>query len=297
MENSDGSAASGAIETLAYESDFQNEIESQAALLDLGDEDEAAHRLRAVAKHRMRYLGQLRTAIVIVLLAAAAPGFWRIVFTSLGGDDVAVRSLSGMEKWTADILVSVGSVIQVSVIYVFVLLPVFALCGLIGWSVWYRRERNHEWDVAKALADAREPEDSAQGFMKIFRLYARTKRRSIFVMLYAAVGLWWMVSCFLALAEGGAATLDMRGAAFGLPFIAVLIGGLSLVCFYLAFDISRIFVPGKVLVRKTLIMSMLATTSQTDYTAARAAAHELEKALIDDRPWWFYSYRTKPKNQ
>lgn len=274
---------------------LEEAIAKQAELLDLDDEDELVHRKRAVGMHRNRFFGQLRSAAIIILLAAAAPGFWRIVFTSLGGEGIAVRNLTGFEKQIADGLMSANSIIQVSVIYLFALLPIFAVIGLILWMVWYRRERKYEWQVSEALADAREPADSAKGFMLIFRLYARTKRRAIFTMLYATVGLWWMISCFWALFEGGATSLSMRGVAFGLPFIAVVIGTLSLVCYYLAYDISRMFVPGKVLVRKTLIMSMLATTSQTDYTQARAAAHELEKNLMDDRPWWFYSYRKAPK--
>lgn len=261
----------------------------------LEDEDEAAHRLRAIARHRSRFFGQARTALLVVIFASIAPGFWRIVFTILGGQNAAPRTLSGVEQWIVDGLVSANAMIQVSVVYLFALAPIIFLGSYIGLTVWYRRERNHEWDVAKALADAREPEDSAKGFMQVFRLYARTKRRAIFAMLFGITGLWWMLSCFWALAEGGSATLSMQGVAFGLPLIAVIIGVLSIYCVYLAYDISRIFVPGKVLVRKTLIMSMLATTSQTDYTAARIAAHELEKDLIDDRPWWFYSYKKNPE--
>ncbi|MEM9619052.1 MAG: hypothetical protein AAF936_13940 [Pseudomonadota bacterium] len=277
--------------------DLREEVEEQAELLNLVDEDEIAHRRRAVGKHQGRYLGQVRSAFFVVILAVLAPSFWRIVFTSFGGDGASIGQLSRLEKPIVNFLMASHSFVQISIVYIFAALPVIALTGLILWTVWYRRERNHDWKVAKALADAREPEDSAKGFMEIFRLYARTKRRAIFIMLYSAVGFWWMSSCFLALFEGGEATLGMQNAAFGLPLIAAVIGVLSLACFYFAYDISRLFVPGKVLVRKTLIMSMLATTSQTDYTAARAAAHKLEQRLIHDRPWWFYSYRERPKSE
>lgn len=275
--------------------DLQEQLERQAQLLELVDEDEAAHRLSAVREHRRRAFHQLRNGVLILTLTIFAPSFWRIIYSVSGLNDNTVWPLTDIEAMVAGVFIGANGVVKAILYVVSVAAPLLFTGWLVGYSLWYLRERDRDWRVAEALADAREPRDSAKGFMTIFRLYARTKRRATFTFLYGLLALWWSVMGLIMFADGSQGRMGDEFAAYGLLFVAILLLPLSACIVYLAYDISRRFVPGQVLVTKTLIMSMLATTSQTDYTAARAAAHELEKDLMHEKPWWFYSYKKKPK--
>lgn len=155
---------------------------------------------------------------------------------------------------------------------------------------WYRFRMYLEWREQSARADAREPETCSQGYMEMFRLYARTKRRATFTFLVGTAAVYSAgFGIFLA------SRADITGLGLGLILagaILEIIAGFMIV--HIAFDISRKFVPGKVLVTKTLIMSFLATTSQTDYTDARQQSMDLQRSMRERKPWWFYAYRERP---
>ncbi len=255
----------------------------------LVDEDEAEHRIRASQEHRRRLFRQIRSGALIIVLAAAAVPFWHVAYYVAGLDEAVMGSLAGYELNIAKALVSANGAPKAILIGLFVVGPLLMVIVLIGYSYWYLHERDRDWRVAEAQADAREPKESAFGYMRIFRLYARTKRRAIFMVLYGLLALWWAglgVWTYFSTGVGASSFL-----AYALLAQAVVLAPLAIWILVLAFDVSRRFVPGRIMVTKTLIMSTLATTSQTDYAVAQAAANEIEKDLRHEKPWWFYSYR------
>lgn len=254
---------------------------------DFNDEEESRHRGEAVGVHIARAAKQLRDMGLAIFIVIAAPAVWRAAYSAAGA--------TFDTPWTPPFLnIDVGLMSNVTVAAVWVFgVATTAIAGLtVVYLYWYRFERDRDWREAAAKADAREPEVSADGYMQIFRLYAKTKRRAIFTMLFGMVGIYWGAIGVFAAVEGKAfnvTTIMLAGAATAQIAAALLI-------VYRGFDIGRRFVPGKVLIRKTLILSFLATTSQTDYSAAQEKACELERAAVERKPWWFYSYRKKPAN-
>lgn len=258
------------------------------------DKHEGAHRQRAVRKHVERFRGQAMLALAVVFAALLAPAVWRGVFLSFGAAYETVWPLAFFERPIALLFNGAPWFSGVAVLVVAGAVPLLLLAFQVSYLILYRRERDRDWRVAAAQADAREPVESARGYMNIFRLYARTKRRAIFTLLYAVLAFWWGAAGILAFVSGGlAGQTSLAGYGFFVLASLTIFGGG--VIGYLGYDISRRFVPGKILISKTLILSFLATTSQTDYSVAREAARNIEEDLIHEKPWWFYSYKKAPK--
>jgi len=261
--------------------------------LEFKDEHEARHRREAVRNHMSRARGHLLNMVFVTLMVIGAPVYWRVAYSELGLSFGDFWPLSALEMAGQNMLAALSALSRVWVRSVVLALTAAPPLILIA-SLWlYRRERDRDWRVAEAQAGERDPTSGARGYMKVFRLYARTKRRGIFTLLYGVAGLWWAAVGILSMtmasgeAQGGWLYYYAGGAA-----IAVL-GWLGVI--YFGYDIGRRFVPGNILVTKTLILSVLATTSQTNYTDAREAARELEAEIVEEKPWWFYSYKKKPK--
>ncbi len=259
--------------------------------VEFNDDRENEHRAAASRVHRSRWWRQARQSAFAGALFVLAPVFWMAALW-LGG----VADIGPMRLPAADfgLLGAIGAAAMA-------VLPVVVLGWFRGWLVVYRIMRDQDWQVAENQSDAREPRTSAFGFMRVFRLYARTKRRAVFVTLFGVVALWWAATAVYALVAvgglsaftGGAGMLAVGATALSAPIIA----GLAMSILYVGYDISRRYVPGKILVRKTLILSMLATTSQTHYSDAERQAKELEADQIDEDPSLFYSYPKRPKGR
>jgi hypothetical protein len=235
---------------------------------------EAEHRAAAVRKHYTRAANQLMQGALIIAWIAITPFLRGSITTginTLNPDELALKSL-----------VAVLSAAAVPIVLGF-------------WYFrmrWYRFRMYLEWREQGARADAREPETCSQGYMEMFRLYARTKRRATFTFLIGSAAIYSAGFGIVLVASS-----DITGLGLGIilsgAFLEIVAGILII---HVAFDISRKFVPGKILVTKTLIMSFLATTSQTDYTDARQQSVALQKSMRERKPWWFYSYRERPAN-
>lgn len=261
--------------------------------LEFKDDHEARHRREAVRNHLSRAQQHLLNMALITLIIAGAPIYWRIVYSELGlsfGDAWPLSAIEAGGQKLLGVIDSSTGVVAHSLMLALTLVPPL-------WSIvflWlYRRERDRDWRVAEAQAGERDPTAGARGYMKVFRLYARTKRRGIFTLFYGAAGLWWGAVGVLCLTMAGGKLESAMAFVYLGAAVAAVLGWLVVV--YLGYDIGRRFVPGNILVTKTLILSVLATTSQTNYTDAREAARELEAEIVEEKPWWFYSYKKKPK--
>jgi hypothetical protein len=243
---------------------------------DATDADNRRHRLKAVRVHRSRALKQITHATIVVIGSALTPLYWLLASTP----DANLGIVSDM----------LGPLVTNMPIIFELVLPgaalAFCLVGALWLWAWYRRERDRDWAENTAKADASEPEQSADGYMQLFRLYARTKRRATFVMIYGVLSVWWsLVGLLTNIAAGN------------LHIVLVLVAAqlvASIFVIYMGFDIGRRYLPGNVLVTKTLILGLRAATSQTDYQVALGEARKIEERIIDRKPWWFYAYRTAP---
>lgn len=237
------------------------------------------HRQQAVRMHRRRARRQIVNAAFIMVAASLAPIYWSM--NSSGRIDLP-RVGNLMEQLAQNLPAENALVVP----------GVAALVTILGaaWlRFWYRRERDRDWSENAANANAAAPQQSARGYMALFRLYARTKRRATFVMLYGVLSAYWAV-LGVAASIGLTSALDVF-AATSLHFVA------SLVVIYLGFDISRRYLPGNVLVTKTLILGFRAATSETQYQDAVSEASKAEEDIIDTKPWWFYAYRVPRHNR
>ncbi|MFQ5563532.1 MAG: hypothetical protein ACE5FO_08175 [Parvularculaceae bacterium] len=268
--------------------------ESQTPInLEFKDEHEPRHRMEAVRSHFARARQHLLNITLSIAMIAGAPVYWRAIYSELGLSYSTFWPITSLEKWIASslhLLNGVGGIVSLAALLT---ITVFPPIWSVGHLILYRRERDRDWRVAEAQAGERDPTSGARGYMKVFRLYARTKRRGIFTLMYGVAGFWWGlvgVFCFAIGVDGAPGTIALGYLVTA--FVAIL-GWL--VVLYLGYDIGRRYVPGNVLVTKTLILSVLATTSQTNYTDAREAARELEAEIVEEKPWWFYSYKKKPK--
>lgn len=248
--------------------------------VELSQDEERRLRRRAVLSHRRRALRQIVNSIAVVAVAASALPFWKYVASIRAGGASGIEeptiNLPGLGGWTIDML----------------------LVGIAGFVIfqcvrlaWYRREKLKDWDTIKEKAGANDPETSADGYMQIFRLYARTKRRATYAILTGVVWLWWALTGLYVLRGEffTTATFPFTGTLVLVQAIA------SFVILTLGYAVGRSFLPGSILVYNTLIINFRAATSQTHYDRARQEAIRVQNEITQDRPWWFFRY-SSPKD-
>lgn len=240
--------------------------------VELPETEEAVLRRQAIMHHRGRALRQVFASIGIVIVAASALPLWTFVGGMRNGD-------------FGDAIVNLPIIGGRSVEAVQWFVTGFILFQFVR-LVWYRRERLNDWETYKAEASANDPTTSADGYMRIFRLYAKTKRRAMYAILTGVVSLWWVIAAFYAL---GAARIEDAG----LPITTVLlvtqaVASLGMLAF--GYAVGRSFLPGRTLVHNTLIINFRAATSQTHYDRAREEAIRVENTIKRRQPWWFFRY-------
>jgi len=231
------------------------------------------HRQQAVRMHRRRARRQIVSASFVMLAASLAPIYWSMNSNGM----IDLRQVGEVLHQLAQKMPAVNALVVPGIA------ALLTILGAAWLRLWYRRERDRDWWENAAKANAAEPQQSAQGYMELFRLYARTKRRATFVMLYGVLSTYWAVL-------GIAASIDLGNGiavlcATGFHLVA------SLIVIYLGFDIGRRYLPGNVLVTKTLILGFRAATSETQYQDAVNEAGKAEVDIIDRKPWWFYAYK------
>lgn len=264
--------------------------------VDFDDPNEAENRRFATREHFGRWLRQIRDAVLALLLALIARDYWGVVAAASGLASPPGEGSSFFSNliWSAvgapDAAMS-GPLLR----WTLCGLPVLVLLAFLGWiQLYYLQQRDWEWKLARQKAGSSTPRDCAIGYMQVFRLYARTKRRAVYLTLFGVVAAWWSIAGLIEI-SGSAVGVGAFGAAGVSIASAVLTGLLALRLTYHGYDISRRYVPGKTLVRRTLILGTMASTSQTPYADAEAQAKTIEAEELNREPDLFYSYPKRPK--
>lgn len=225
-------------------------------------------RYTAVKEHRKRALRQIRSAALIVLLIALAPPL-RTFLCDIAAGTAEFKWLSARlpDEQIPPIIGNLN--------YLFFLVWV----AYFGFLQWYMRERGKDWRENVQQANSSDPEECARGYMAVFRMYARTKRRATFTLLWGVSALYvggWGI--FLAI-DNGASWMILSSSIEIAAGVAVISMGIY---------ISQRFLPGKVLIGHTLKLSIRAAASNTALIEAQKEAEHIEIELKQDRPWWYY---------
>jgi hypothetical protein len=247
------------------------------------DPDETRHRRRALVRHVTRWTRQLfasGVAIVIVLFSFPTR---RVIANHFANQSISTTFVS---SWLAHIELVAWAILP----YV---MPTIILL-LIPLLLWYLREQRRYWRLQIANAHSREPDVCALGYMGVFRVYTRTNRVAIFIGLFgltaatsAIVGIFFGLSHISHIP-----TIYRAFLIIGLPILELL---LSLALLKIGFEIGRSFVPGIAITKSTIVLALLAATSQTDYLEVQQHADVVAGKIRDDRPWWFYVFGKKLK--
>ncbi|MEO0398726.1 MAG: hypothetical protein AAF224_04810 [Pseudomonadota bacterium] len=263
---------------------------------DGADPNEARHRREAVRHHQKRIFAQGTSAVFSALIILFAPVYWRSLLRACGFDLSAAWPATSWENALAAALGGTDGMAGGLLLPLLFGPAVFVFLSAFYLNVRYRFLRDQEWNLRSAEAESNEPRTAASGYMHVFRLYARTKRRAVFALVSSIAWLsWGIVGVFALMFASPEAGRTLWTVAFGSAALAT--AGSALFMAYAAYDVSRRYVPGKVLVGKTMIFATRAATSQTDYETARSQAAVLQEAVIEERPWWFYSYARAPKRR
>lgn len=224
--------------------------------------------LAASREHRKRARKQVQSAILIVTLIAVAPTMRELLSDILNGNPYSPLFSK---------LIPAGKVPPVTgyLNYSFFLIWLVYL----GYLQWYLRERGKDWRENVQQANSSDPEECARGYMAVFRMYARTKRRATFTMIWGVsalyVGGWGIV---LGIQSGENLMLLSSSLEIALGSAVILFGVF----------IGQRFLPGKVLIGHTLKLSIRAAASNTALMDAQGEAESIETELKQDKPWWYY---------
>lgn len=195
---------------------------------------------------------------MIVLLIALAPRF-RMLLCDISTGTAQI-------KWLAARLPD----LQIPPVIGYLNYGLFLIwTGYLGYLKWYMREKGKDWRENVQQANSSDPEECARGYMAVFRMYARTKRRATFTLVWGMSALYvggWGV--FLAI-DAGATWMIISSSLEIAAGIAVIVMGIS---------ISHQFLPGTVLIGHTLKLSIRAAASNTALMEAQSEAENIERS-------------------
>jgi len=247
------------------------------------DPHEERNRRRAFVRHITRFTRQAITIACLLVFVSIAPEMHRKIVVDFASHPAG---LSEGTTWHDQISYWKSASLPFAI-------PAAQMILVIG-LLWYLREQSRYWRLKSAQSHQREPEICALGYMGVFRIYARTNRTAIFVKSFALATVYSaLIALYIALRRGGPNVgIWPWFVIAGIPLIEILMAAVLL---KLSFEIGRRFVPGLVLSKATIMLAILAATSQTDYAAAEERAARIVVNYRDDRPWWFYVFRAKRK--
>lgn len=224
-------------------------------------------RQRAAREHRKRAIRQVRSAASIIFLVAAAPPLRNLLYQIASGE---------VPAWLSDMLS--GAKLPTEIGYLNHSFLLIWLVYLI-YLQWYMRERGKEWKEHVQQANSSDPEECARGYMAVFRMYARTKRRATFTLAWGVSAVYVGGRGIMHAISNDMSWMILSAAVETALGVAVILVGVS---------ISQRFLPGKVLIGHTLKLSIRAAASNTGLVEAQEQAENIERELKQNRPWWYY---------
>ena len=165
--------------------------------------------------------------------------------------------------------------------FVGLVLPSVVLVAILISNGFYHHFRKQEWNVA--LGNAQQtinPRNVTKGYTDLFNIYMRTKRRS-----YLLAG--WGMLAFVYVIVG--MILNWSEVAPSLYWASqvceVALGVLLIVSGYY---MGSTYLPGDVIVRHQLALSIFAISDVTNVDDARLHAERDAEQFVRENPWWFY---------
>ena len=165
--------------------------------------------------------------------------------------------------------------------YLGMALPSLALLYFLGWCSVFNYLSLQKWAVA--LSNAQQtisPQNVTKGYTDLFNIYMRTKRRSYLLAGWGVLGIVYaVVGTALNIGDSAPALFWM------LQFFEVLLG---VVLILFGYKMGSIYLPGDVIVRHTLALSIFAISDVNNVEEARLQAEKDAAQFVRDNPWWFY---------
>jgi hypothetical protein len=223
-------------------------------------------RKKAKGRHRSHYRVQMfGWGAVIVLAALSYPIqdlFRHLYFASCGAAHALPASCVAVH-W--------GSLV----------LPPVVLLIVLAWHYNYRFLKQNDWKVAIGNAQQTiSPQNVTKGYTDLFNLYMRTKRRSYLL------GAWGLLVLVYVIAG---TIVNLRGITS--PEYWVAQAGLVVLAAFLinlGYKLGSSYLPGDVIVRHMLALSIFAISDVTNVEEARLQAERDAELFVRANPWWFY---------
>jgi hypothetical protein len=165
--------------------------------------------------------------------------------------------------------------------YVGMVLPSLVLLLMLLWNLVYYHNKHNDWKVA--IGNAQQlisAHNVTNGFTDLFNLYMRTKRRSYLLAGWGMLAIVYVVVGIVLNLKEDAPTLFWISLVFEAGF------GLALLVF--GYYMGSKYLPGEVIVRHTLALSIFAISNVTNAEEAKRQAEKDAEQFIRDNPWWFY---------
>jgi hypothetical protein len=221
-------------------------------------------RRKAKQRHRSHYRDQfLAWAAVIVLAAASWP--LELVYRH--------HFLAPCRFGASSIGLCTGHYLGLAV-------PAVALAVFLAWCVAFYYLSLQKWAVA--LSNAQQtisPRNVTKGYTDMFNIYMRTKRRS-----YLLAG-WGTLAIVYAIVATILNIGDAPPLFWSAQVLQVLLG---VVLILFGYKMGSVYLPGDVIVRHTLALSIFAISDVNNVEEARLQAEKDAAQFVRDNPWWFY---------
>ena len=227
-------------------------------------EHEAA-RKKAKQRHRSHYRDQAVAWAVVIALAAVSYPLQRFY------QHWYFESCNIISSPTAACTVHFAGLV----------LPTFVLAAILISNGFYHHLSKQAWNVAIGNAQQTiNPRNVTKGYTDLFNLYMRTKRRSYLLAGWSMLALVYVVVGTIV--SWGEVTPSLY---WTFQVCEIALGG---ALFIFGYYLGSTYLPGDVIVRHQLALSIFAISDVTNVDDARLHAERDAEQFVRDNPWWFY---------
>ncbi|MGA7673936.1 MAG: hypothetical protein WCA78_02690 [Rhizomicrobium sp.] len=232
-------------------------------VLTTAQEHEAA-RKKAKQRHRSHYRDQAVAWATVIVLAALSYPLQLVYRHSYFGSCDIVSSLSA----------------ACAIHHAGLVLPSVVLFAILIRNGFYHHFSKQDWQVAIGNAQQTiNPRNVTKGYTDLFNLYMRTKRRS-----YLLAG--WGMLAFVYVIVG--TIVNWGEVTPSLYWAQACEAALGVALFVFGYYMGSTYLPGDVIVRHQLALSIFAISDVTNVDDARLHAERDAEQFVRDNPWWFY---------